>query len=55
MTSRDWDFIIGDFGNPLADIKDWMLRPHPQCLIDKGVYDGHPEEEDVCQMVKNTK
>jgi hypothetical protein len=29
MTDRDWDFCIGDLGNPLADIHDWMLQPYP--------------------------
>jgi len=29
MSSRDWDFAIGELGNPLADIKDWMLLPFP--------------------------
>lgn len=32
MSNRDWDFAIGDFGDPLADIKDWMLRPYPKCI-----------------------
>jgi hypothetical protein len=27
MNNRDWDFLISDFGNPIADIKDWMLPP----------------------------
>jgi len=38
MTERDWDFAIGDLGDPIADIEDWMLRPYPQCLIDAGFY-----------------
>jgi len=32
MNQRDWDFAIGDLGNPLRDIKDWMLRPYPSWL-----------------------
>jgi len=32
MTSRDWDFIMGDFGNPLFDIKEWMLPPYPSWM-----------------------
>ena len=32
MTSRDWDFALGDLGNPLRDIKEWMLPPYPSWL-----------------------
>jgi len=40
MTSRDWDFIIGDFGDPLADIELWMLPPHPQWIVDESTREG---------------
>jgi len=29
LYDRDWDFIIGSFGDPLADIEDWMIPPFP--------------------------
>jgi len=45
MTSRDWDFVLGSLGDPLADIKDWMLPPYPQCLIDMGVYNTQLKKE----------
>ena len=32
MTSRDWDFAFGSLGDPLADIKDWMIPPYPSCI-----------------------
>ena len=32
MNQRDWDFAIGDLGDPLADIKEWMLPPYPAWL-----------------------
>ena len=38
MTERDWGFAIGELGDPLADVSDWMLHPYPQCLIDDGFY-----------------
>jgi len=50
MTPRDWDFVIGDLGDPLRDILWWMTPPFPQCLIDAGVYDGHLEEEEVYDL-----
>jgi len=29
MNARDWSFLTDpDYGNPLADIRDWMLRPY---------------------------
>jgi hypothetical protein len=34
MKDRDWNFTIGDIGDPMADIQDWMLRPYPSCLPD---------------------
>lgn len=39
MTDRDWDFAIGDLGNPLRDIEWWMLPPYPAQL----------KEESPCQ------
>ena len=27
MNNRDWDFLMGDFGDPLADIEDYMIPP----------------------------
>ena len=27
--NRDWDFLMGDFGDPLADIEDYMIPPFP--------------------------
>jgi hypothetical protein len=31
MTDRDWAFLTDpDYGDPLADIKDWMLRPYSE-------------------------
>lgn len=39
MDDRDWGFAIGDLGDLLADIEDWMTPPYPQCLVDAGVYD----------------
>ncbi len=33
MTDKDWDFAIGDLGDPLADIEWWMTPPHPQWLL----------------------
>jgi hypothetical protein len=32
MNDRDWDFCIGSLGDPLADIKDWMLHPLPSWM-----------------------
>ena len=29
MSDHDWEFLMGDFGDPLADIEDWMLPPRP--------------------------
>jgi len=29
MTEYDWGFAIGELGDPLADIKEWMTPPHP--------------------------
>jgi len=34
MTDRDWEFAIGDFGDPLGDIFDWMLPPYPAWMPD---------------------
>ena len=33
MTPRDWDFAFGSLGDPLADIKDWMIPPYPKWRI----------------------
>ena len=38
MDTYDWIFAIGNIGDPLADIMDWMIPPYPQCLINKGAY-----------------
>lgn len=38
MSDRDWDFAIGDFGDPLADIEWWMTYPHPEwvtCYVEE--------------------
>ncbi len=35
MTDYDWDFAIGDLGNPLADIEWWMLPPYPEWIFNK--------------------
>jgi len=51
MTSRDWDFAIGDLGDPLVDIKHWMLPPYPKCLVDAGVYNTQHNGEDKCQDI----
>ena len=32
MNSRDWDFVFGDLGNALADVKDWMCPPYPSWM-----------------------
>ncbi len=32
MNSRDWDFAIGNLGDPLADIEWWMIPPYPKWL-----------------------
>ncbi len=29
MTDQDWDFCIGNLGDPLQDIEWWMTPPHP--------------------------
>ncbi len=45
MNNRDWEFAIGDLGDPLADIKDWMLPPYAKCLLDAGMYNPQLNEE----------
>ncbi len=32
MNDRDWGFAMGDLGDPLADIEDWMLPPFPKWM-----------------------
>ncbi len=32
MDDHDWQFAIGDLGDPLADIEDWMIPPYPEYL-----------------------
>ena len=54
MTSRDWNFAIGDLGDPLADIKDWMLQPYPGWLPD-WVKQGKLKEEDGCAINSTPK
>ncbi len=44
MIDRDWDFAIGDFGNPLRDIEDWMLPPYPKWLSES-VRKGEIDEQ----------
>ena len=34
MNDRDWQFAIGEFGDPLADVHDWMLPPFPDWMPD---------------------
>ena len=51
MNKRDWDFIIGSLGDPLVDIKDWMVPPHPRCLVDAGVYDGKPMTKEQGRLI----
>jgi hypothetical protein len=29
MNDNDWGFAIGDLGDPLSDIMDWMIPPYP--------------------------
>lgn len=41
MNNRDWGFLTGDLGDPLADIKDWMLIPYPKHIKEK-----------LCQYIK---
>jgi len=33
MNDNDWNFAIGDLGDPLADILWWMTPPHPDWLL----------------------
>ena len=35
MNERDWDFAIGDLGDPLADIEPWMTPPRPAWVARK--------------------
>jgi len=35
MNNKDWNFIFGELGNPIADIKDWMLMPYPKWMLNK--------------------
>lgn len=36
MNQRDWSFLTDyDYGNPLADIQDWMLWPYSESDIRK--------------------
>jgi len=35
MNEKDWNFALGSLGNPLADIKDWMLPPYPDWMEEK--------------------
>lgn len=35
MTERDWNFVLGPLGDPLADIMDWMLPPYPKCMPER--------------------
>ena len=35
MDEKDWSFATGDLGDPLADIKDWMIPPFPQRLVER--------------------
>ena len=32
MNDRDWGFALGELGDPLADIKEWMIPPYPAWL-----------------------
>ena len=32
MDDYDWAFAIGGLGDPLADVKDWMLPPYPKYM-----------------------
>lgn len=49
MTDRDWQFAIGDLGDPLADIKDWMTPPYPKWVPEwrkRGELEPDREEQD---------
>ena len=35
MNERDWDFALGELGNPLADIEHWMTPPYPKCMVEE--------------------
>ena len=43
MNDRDWAFAIGDLGDPLRDIADWMLPPYPSWLPES-IRMGHINE-----------
>ena len=40
MNDRDWDFAIGNLGDPLADIEPWMTPPHPAWVTRKEAAHG---------------
>lgn len=50
MTTRDWDFAMGSLGDPLADIKDWMIPPYPTWMPAwqrRGELHGTQKEDDM--------
>ena len=34
MNDRDWQFAIGELGDPLADVEWWMRQPYPDWIPD---------------------
>ena len=48
MTSRDWDFAIGDLGDPIADIEHWMTPPYPDNYQQ---FDREKVEDVVCPEI----
>jgi len=35
MNEKDWNFIFGDLGDPIADIEWYMTQPFPKWLLTK--------------------
>lgn len=55
MNERDWEFAFGDLGNPLTDIKDWMLLPYPQWLKNDLKNGKVPYTKEYLDVRRNSK
>ena len=51
MNNRDWQFAIGELGDMLADIHDWMLPPYPVCMPDWQKQGKSREDTDATEKV----
>ena len=50
MTDRDWQFAIGDLGDPLRDIEWWMLPPCKEESCNKSTVTGMPNQEGLTDV-----